>query len=134
MHSTFKFYKNCGTRTGYPGYPGIRVKPGTLGISGNRGTRGRGRVSKTENPGSRSRFPGFTQYPGTRSGFTPLLACGQFGHLIKNFFSYPEFLETKSQRRKYVPYRGAVDSAHFSSHEKRSYPNFCIYRKTLGKL
>jgi hypothetical protein len=64
----------------------------------------------------------------------PQLACGQFGHLIKNFFSYQEFLETKSQRRKDVPYRGAVDNAHFSSHEKISYPIFCIYRKTLGKL
>jgi hypothetical protein len=35
--------------------------------------------------------------------FQVQLACGQFGHLIKNLFSYPEFLETKSQRRKYVP-------------------------------
>jgi hypothetical protein len=37
------------------------------------------------------------------------LACGQFGHLFKkNFFSYPEFLETKCQRRKDVPYREDV--------------------------
>jgi len=63
-----------------------------------------------------------------------ILACGQFGHLIKNFFSYPEFLETKSQRRIDVPYRGAVDSAHFLLHEKRSHPIFAYTGKTLGKL
>jgi hypothetical protein len=31
------------------------------------------------------------------------LACGQFGHLIKDLFSYPKILETKSQRTKDVP-------------------------------
>jgi hypothetical protein len=35
--------------------------------------------------------------------FLVQLAFGQFGHLIKNLFSYLEFLETKSQRRKDVP-------------------------------
>jgi hypothetical protein len=63
-------------RTGYPGYLGIRVKLGTPGTSGNRGTRVRGRVFKTENPGARSGFPIFTQYPGTRSRFTPLSRMG----------------------------------------------------------
>jgi len=47
------------------------------------------------------------------------LACGQFGHLIKHLFFYPEFLETKGQRRKDIPYRGVRDSAHFSSHEEK---------------
>jgi hypothetical protein len=28
------------------------------------------------------------------------LACGQFDHLITNLFSYSEFLEANSQRRK----------------------------------
>jgi hypothetical protein len=37
----------------------------------------------------------------------------------KNFFSYLEFLETRGQRRKDVPYRGVGDSAHFSSHEEK---------------
>jgi hypothetical protein len=35
--------------------------------------------------------------------FQVQLAFGQFGHLIKNLFSYLEFLETKSQRWKNVP-------------------------------
>jgi hypothetical protein len=39
--------------------------------------------------------------------------------LTKNFFSYPEFLETTGQRRKDVPYREVRDSAHFSSHEEK---------------
>jgi hypothetical protein len=56
--------------------------------------------------------------------FKVQLAWGQIGHLVINLFSYPEILETKSQRRKDVPFRGVVDSAHFSSHEKRSYPTF----------
>jgi hypothetical protein len=64
-------------------------------------------------------------------GFEVQLACGQFGHLIKNFFSYPEFLEPKSHIRKDVPFRGVVDSAHFSSHEKRSYPTFAYTGKYL---
>jgi hypothetical protein len=52
------------------------------------------------------------------------LACGQFDQLIKDLFSYPKFLATQSQRREDVPFRGVVDSAHFSSHEKKSYPTF----------
>jgi hypothetical protein len=31
------------------------------------------------------------------------LACGQFDHVITNFFSYSEILEANSQRRKDVP-------------------------------
>jgi len=41
------------------------------------------------------------------------LACGQFGHLIKNLFSYPKILETQSQRRKDLPLGESLDSAHF---------------------
>jgi hypothetical protein len=43
-----------------------------------------------------------------------------------------KFLETQSQRRKDVPFRGVVDSAHFSSHEKRSYPTFVYTGKHLA--
>jgi hypothetical protein len=52
--------------------------------------------------------------------------------LSKNFFSYPEFLETKSQRRKDVPFKEVMDSAHFSSHEKRSYHTFAYTGKHLA--
>jgi hypothetical protein len=52
--------------------------------------------------------------------------------LFLTVLQYPEFLETKSQRRKDVPYRGAVDSAHFSSHKKRSYPIFAYTGKHLA--
>jgi hypothetical protein len=45
--------------------------------------------------------------------FLVQLAFGQFGHLIKNLFSCPEFLETKSQRRKDVPLGEVLDSVHF---------------------
>jgi hypothetical protein len=31
------------------------------------------------------------------------LACGQFGHLIKDFYSYPKSPKAKSKRRKEVP-------------------------------
>jgi hypothetical protein len=33
----------------------------------------------------------------------PREAFGQFDHFIRNLFSYQEFLEAKSQRRKDVP-------------------------------
>jgi hypothetical protein len=43
-----------------------------------------------------------------------------------------KLLETQSQRRKDVPFRGVVDIAHFSSHEKRSYLTFAYTGKHLA--
>jgi hypothetical protein len=43
-----------------------------------------------------------------------------------------KFIETQSQRRKDVPFRGVVDSVHFSSHEKRSYSIFAYTGKHLA--
>jgi hypothetical protein len=48
------------------------------------------------------------------------LACGQFGHLIKDFFSYPKFPKAKSQRSKDVPLGGARDSALFHRMRKEA--------------
>jgi hypothetical protein len=52
--------------------------------------------------------------------------------LSKTSSLIPKFLETQSQRRKDVPFKGVVDSAHFSSHEKRSYPTFAYTGKHLA--
>jgi len=52
--------------------------------------------------------------------------------LSKTSSLYPKFLETQSQRRRDEPFRGVVDSAHFSSHEKRNYPNFEYTGKHLA--
>jgi hypothetical protein len=53
--------------------------------------------------------------------------------ILSNTYSlYPKFLETQSQRRRDVPFRGVVDSAHFSSPEKRSYPTLAYTGKHLA--
>jgi hypothetical protein len=52
--------------------------------------------------------------------------------LSKTSSLYPKFLETQSLRRRDVSFRGVVDSAHFSSHEKRNYPTFAYTGKHLA--
>jgi hypothetical protein len=41
------------------------------------------------------------------------IASAQFGNLIKNLSSYPEFLEAKKIREGKMCLRGVLDSVHF---------------------
>jgi hypothetical protein len=66
------------------------------------------------------------------SRFKVQLACGHFGHLIKDLFSYPKFPETKCQRRKDVPLGESwIVHIFIAWGKKLSY--FCVNRKTLGR-
>jgi hypothetical protein len=50
----------------------------------------------------------------------------------KDLFSYPKFLETKKSENERCTFRGVLDSARFSSHEKRRYPTFAYTGKHLA--
>jgi hypothetical protein len=61
-----------------------------------------------------------------------LLLDSYGGHLIKKIFSYPKILRNTKSEKERCTFRGVVDSAHFSSHEKRSYPTFAYIGKHLA--
>jgi hypothetical protein len=62
------------------------------------------------------------------------LVFGQFGHLIKNLFSYPESQETKRSEKERCTFRGVLDSVHFHRMREEAIQLLHVQEKHLADI